>query len=64
MMVEKSGIAIISDEVYTPIVYDVNALGFAAIADDRDDVFIVNSFSKAWAMTCCRIGWLVNPLEL
>jgi aspartate/methionine/tyrosine aminotransferase len=60
----KRGIAIISDEVYTPIVYDVKAPSFAAIADDEDDVFIVNSFSKAWAMTGWRIGWLVHPLKL
>jgi len=43
----KRGIAIISDEVYTPIVFDVAAPSFAAIADDEDEVFIVNSFSKA-----------------
>ncbi|MBI1211528.1 MAG: aminotransferase class I/II-fold pyridoxal phosphate-dependent enzyme [Alphaproteobacteria bacterium] len=60
----QRGIAIISDEVYTPIVYDVVAPSFAAIADDEDDVFIVNSFSKAWAMTGWRVGWLVHPLKL
>jgi len=60
----KRGIAVISDEVYTPIVYDVNAPSFAAIADDQDDVFIVNSFSKAWAMTGWRVGWLIHPLKL
>ncbi len=60
----KRGIAIISDEVYTPIVFDVAAPSFATSADDEDDVFIVNSFSKAWAMTGWRIGWLVHPLKL
>src|SRR5258705_195078 len=60
----QRGIAIISDEVYTPIVYDVTAPSFAALADDEDDVFIVNSFSKAWAMTGWRVGWLIHPLKL
>lgn len=60
----KRGIAIISDEVYTPIVYDTPAPSFAAIAEDDDDVFIVNSFSKAWAMTGWRIGWLIHPRRL
>src|SRR6185436_6857580 len=32
----KRGIAIISDEVYTPIVFDIAAPSFAAIADDED----------------------------
>ena len=42
----KRGIAVISDEVYTFIVYDTPAPSFAAIADPEDDVFVVNSFSK------------------
>lgn len=60
----KRGIAIISDEVYTPIVYDTPAPSFGAVAEDEDDVFIVNSFSKAWAMTGWRIGWLIHPKRL
>jgi aspartate aminotransferase len=60
----KRGIAIISDEVYTPIVYDTPAPSFAAIADPEDDVFVVNSFSKAWAMTGWRVGWLIHPRKL
>jgi len=31
-----------------------------AIAEPDDDVFIVNSFSKAWAMTGWRVGWLIH----
>ncbi len=60
----KRGIAVISDEVYTPIVYDTPAPSFGAIADPEDDVFIINSFSKAWAMTGWRIGWLIHPRRL
>lgn len=60
----KRGIAIISDEVYTPIVYDTLAPSFAAIAEPEDDVFVVNSFSKAWAMTGWRVGWLIHPRKL
>ena len=60
----KRGIAIISDEVYTPIVYDTPAPSFAAIAEPDDDVFVVNSFSKAWAMTGWRVGWLIHPRKL
>jgi len=60
----KRGIAIISDEVYTPIVYDTPAPSFGAIAEPEDEVFIVNSFSKAWAMTGWRVGWLIHPRRL
>jgi aspartate/methionine/tyrosine aminotransferase len=60
----KRGIAIISDEVYTAIVYDTPAPSFAEIAEDDDDVFIINSFSKAWAMTGWRVGWMIHPKKL
>jgi aspartate/methionine/tyrosine aminotransferase len=55
-------IAILSDEVYHRIVYD-RPVGFSflQIARPDDPVFVVNSFSKAWAMTGWRMGWLVYP---
>ena len=55
-------IALLSDEVYHRIVYD-RPVGFSfhQIARPEDPVFIVNSFSKAWAMTGWRLGWLTYP---
>ena len=57
------GIAIISDEVYGTLVYDgsAHAPSFLQVAEPDDPVFVVNSFSKPWAMTGWRIGWLVHP---
>jgi aspartate aminotransferase len=62
----KRGIAIISDEVYGTLVYDGDrhAPSFLQICDPDDNVFVINSFSKAWAMTGWRIGWLVHPARL
>jgi aspartate/methionine/tyrosine aminotransferase len=59
----KRGIAIISDEVYGTLVYDStpHAPSFLQIAEPDDNVFVINSFSKPWAMTGWRIGWLVHP---
>jgi aspartate aminotransferase len=55
-------IAIISDEVYHRIVYDrKSAFSMLEIAEPGDPVFVVNSFSKAWAMTGWRMGWLIFP---
>ena len=55
-------IAILSDEVYHRIVYDRPvAFSFLEIARPDDPVFVVNSFSKAWAMTGWRMGWLIYP---
>ncbi len=62
----RRGIAIISDEVYGTLVYDGSrhAPSFLEIADDEDALFVINSFSKPWAMTGWRVGWLVHPKSL
>ena len=58
----QRNIAILSDEVYHRIVYD-RPVGFSflQIARPDDPVFVVHSFSKSWAMTGWRMGWLVYP---
>ncbi len=57
------GIAILADEVYGTLIYDgaKHAPSFLTIAEPDDAVFAINSFSKPWAMTGWRIGWLVHP---
>ncbi len=62
----RRDIAIISDEVYGTLVFDgsAHAPSFLQIAQDDDNLFVINSFSKPWAMTGWRIGWLVHPLSL
>lgn len=59
------GVAIIADEVYTTLYYEArHAPSFLNHIDPDDNVFVVNSFSKAWAMTGWRIGWLIAPKRL
>jgi aspartate aminotransferase len=59
------GIAIIADEVYGTLVYEgKHAPSFLQIATEEDNLFTINSFSKAWAMTGWRIGWVVGPKRL
>ena len=56
------GISILADEVYHRIVYDGTvAFSFLEIAQPDDALFVVNSFSKSWAMTGWRLGWLIYP---
>ena len=56
------GIWVIADEVYKRIVYDrPTSPSFLDICDPEDAVFAVNSFSKSWAMTGWRLGWLTAP---
>ena len=55
-------ILLIADEVYHRHVYEGDvAPSFLEIADEEDPVVVVNGFSKAWAMTGRRVGWVVAP---
>ena len=54
---------IISDEVYDRIVYDGEFVSIAEFESIRDRVIIVNSCSKAFAMTGWRIGWMIAPTK-
>lgn len=62
------GIWLIADEVYHRFVYDApdarSAPSVLAFAAPEDPVVVVNSFSKAWAMTGWRLGWLIHPPSL
>ena len=50
--------ALIVDEIYHGLSYGRDLRSALAV---RDDVFIVNSFSKYFGMTGWRLGWLVVP---
>lgn len=58
----ERGIWVISDEVYNRSVYnDVHAPSFLEVAEPDDLLMTINSFSKSWAMTGWRLGWLTGP---
>lgn len=59
----RRGIHLIADEVYHRFVYDgrTSAPSFLSLAEPDDPLFVVNSFSKSWAMTGWRVGWIVAP---
>jgi aspartate aminotransferase len=55
-------IALISDEVYHRNIFDGEvAPSLMTLARDDDPVFVINGFSKAWAMTGWRLGWMTAP---
>ncbi len=61
----RHGIWILADDVYERLVYDGQASpSFLDIADPEDRVVGINSFSKSWAMTGWRLGWITAPVAL
>jgi aspartate/methionine/tyrosine aminotransferase len=59
----ESGVRLISDEVYHGLVYPGAPQTSCAWSTSRD-AFVVNSFSKYFAMTGWRLGWLLVPKAL
>jgi aspartate aminotransferase len=59
----RHGAWLISDEVYSRLVYDGRqaAPSVLDIAEPGDRIIVCNSFSKTWMMTGWRLGWLVVP---
>jgi aspartate/methionine/tyrosine aminotransferase len=58
----RTGVWIVSDELYNRLAFEGDrAPSVLQIAEPEDLVISVNGFSKAWAMTGWRIGWLTHP---
>lgn len=61
----KHNLWIIADEVYSRFYYaGTRAPSFYDIMEETDRILFVNTFSKNWAMTGWRIGWISAPPEL
>ncbi|HEY3800649.1 MAG TPA: aminotransferase class I/II-fold pyridoxal phosphate-dependent enzyme, partial [Caulobacteraceae bacterium] len=59
------GVWLIADEVYNRLAFGRHAAPtILDIADPEDRLIVVNSFSKSWAMTGWRMGWMVHPPSL
>jgi aspartate/methionine/tyrosine aminotransferase len=61
----RRGLWIVADEIYGRFIYDPaltvgegRAPSFRDVMDAEDRVFFVQTFSKNWAMTGWRLGWL------
>ena len=62
----EHGLGLISDEVYHRNVFDGRpcAPSLLTLAGPDEPVFVLNGFSKGWAMTGWRLGWMVAPKHL
>jgi aspartate/methionine/tyrosine aminotransferase len=62
----KHGLWIIADETYARFWYGegARAPSFYDVMDPEDRVLFVNTFSKNWAMTGWRMGWLATHPSL
>lgn len=64
-VVKKYDLLVLSDEIYSELTYGGTPhVSFAAIDGMRERTVVVNGFSKAFAMTGWRLGYVAGPREL
>ncbi|MFT2011274.1 pyridoxal phosphate-dependent aminotransferase [Pontibacter sp. 13R65] len=61
---EYPNLYVISDEIYDFVTYDGPFTSVLACEGDKERVVVVNGFSKSFAMSDWRLGYLVGPQEL
>jgi aminotransferase len=57
-------LVLLSDEIYDRLVYGVEHVCAAACDGARDLTVLMGGFSKAYAMTGWRLGWLAAPADI
>jgi aspartate/methionine/tyrosine aminotransferase len=60
----RRGLWFISDEVYDEVVFDDVFVSAGSVADPNDRLVSIYSFSKVYAMTGWRVGYLVAPPDI
>lgn len=65
VLVKYPQVAILADEIYERLVYDEEHVSFASISPEMfQRTMTVNGFSKAYAMTGMRLGYMAAPQPL
>lgn len=62
--VKEHDLLLISDEVYSELTYDVPRFSPVLFKDIRDQTVFMSGFSKAWAMTGFRLGFICAPHDI
>ena len=60
---KKHDLIVIADEIYCDLTYDGSHTCFASLPDMRERTIVMNGFSKSYAMTGMRIGYICAPKE-
>lgn len=63
-VVVKHNLLVISDEIYDQLVYGVEHVSVPSLPGMRDRTILLGGFSKDYAMTGWRLGYVVAPPDL
>jgi len=63
-LAEEKDILIISDEIYDRLVYEIDHVCFSALPGAKERTILLSGFSKDYAMTGWRVGYICANAEL
>ena len=63
-VIEKHDLFVISDEIYAELTYKGHPTSIANIPGMQERTILINGFSKAYAMTGWRLGYVCGPEEI
>lgn len=63
-VLRDTDILVLSDEIYAELTYERQHVSIASIPGMRERTIIASGFSKAYAMTGWRLGYLAAPAEI
>lgn len=63
-LAERHDLLVLSDEIYDRLVYGVQHTCFASLPGARERTILLGGFSKAYAMTGWRLGWMAAPADI
>ncbi|NLK40082.1 MAG: aminotransferase class I/II-fold pyridoxal phosphate-dependent enzyme [Clostridiales bacterium] len=63
-ILRDTDILVISDEIYAELTYGKNHCSIATFEGMRERTIVVNGFSKAYAMTGWRLGYVAAPVPI
>ncbi|WP_283162776.1 aminotransferase class I/II-fold pyridoxal phosphate-dependent enzyme [Tannockella kyphosi] len=63
-IIKESGIIVISDEIYAELSYEQEFVSPASFPEIKDQVILISGYSKAYAMTGWRLGYVCGHTDL
>lgn len=63
-VLKDKNIAVISDEIYAELTYEGEHVSIASFPEMKDKTIVINGFSKAYAMTGWRLGYVCGHQDI
>ncbi len=61
---KEADLYVITDEIYEKLIFDGTHISLASLPNMAERTLTINGFSKAYAMTGWRLGWLAAPAQI